>query len=420
LEGASCGKSEVSGIKSFQKKNRDKFFATWRKSLSNHFDSSGDFTTHYRAANRLNGKKTILVIDSSLPYYDKESGGHRIYSILKILRSQNYNLIFLPTNEIADEPYASELSSMGVELLVDESRENGFKKFLYERLDIIDFAWICRPQMFDQFGKFLEKKSNAKIIYDTIDLHHLRLKRKWILNGGNDRKLEKKWKQFYKKEKKFSKQSDITLTVTQDEAKVVERWDVKRVFVLPNIHVPRGGQIPPFSGRGGLLFIGSYLHPPNVDAVKFLVNEILPIVWRKFPQMQVTLLGSNPNNDVLDLSTDRVKVTGFIEDVVPYFDLAQIFVSPLRYGAGMKGKIGQSMSLGLPVVTTTIGAEGMFLENEKNALISDNPLEISENILRLGSDEELWTRLSMEGVKLMNRFSPKVISLQLEKMFVSK
>jgi glycosyltransferase involved in cell wall biosynthesis len=390
------------------------------KSLDRHFPSSGDFSKQYRAANRLNGKKTILVIDSSLPYYDKESGGHRIYSILKILRNQNYNLMFLPTNEIADEPYASDLSSLGVELLVDESRENGYQKLLHERLDLIDFAWICRPQMFDQFGKFLEKKSNAKIIYDTIDLHHLRLKRKWILNGGNDRKLEKKWKQFYKKEKKFSKQSDITLTVTQDEAKVVERWDVKRVFVLPNIHVPRGGQIPPFSGRGGLLFIGSYLHPPNVDAVKFLVNEILPIVWRKFPQMQVTLLGSNPNNDVLDLSTDRVKVTGFIEDVVPYFDLAQIFVSPLRYGAGMKGKIGQSMSLGLPVVTTTIGAEGMFLENEKNALISDNPLEISENILRLGSDEELWTRLSMEGVKLMNRFSPKVISLQLEKMFVSK
>jgi glycosyltransferase involved in cell wall biosynthesis len=328
--------------------------------------------------------------------------------------------MFLPTNEIADEPYASDLSSLGVELLVDESRENGYQKLLHERLDLIDFAWICRPQMFDQFGNLLKKKSNAQIIYDTIDLHHLRLKRKWRLKGAKDRRLEKKWKQFYNMEKKFSKQSDVTITVTQDEAKVVERWDVNRVFVLPNIHNPRESPIPSFSGRGGLLFIGSYLHPPNVDAVKFLVNDIMPIVWRKFPQMQVTLLGSNPNEDVLSLSSDRVNVTGFIKDVTPYFDLAQIFVSPLRYGAGMKGKIGQSMSLGLPVVTTTIGAEGMYLENEKNALISDNPLEISGNIVRLVSDEELWNNLSMEAVKLMKKFSPKAISLQLGKLFVSK
>ena len=104
-----------------------------------------------------------------------------------------------------------------------------------------------------------------------------------------------------------------------------------------------------------MVYLGSYLHPPNVDAVKFLVNEIMPKVWSKFPQMHVTLLGSNPPVEVIELASDRVTVTGFIEDVDPYFDLAKCFVSPLRYGAGMKGKIGQSMSLGLPIITTSIG-----------------------------------------------------------------
>ena len=420
LEGTSCGKSEGSGIKAYQKKNRETFFNFWQEQLSQHFSPTGNFTSQYQAANRLNGKKTILVIDSSLPYYDKESGGHRIYQILKILKKQNYHVIFLPANEIADEPYSSRLSFLGVEVLVDESGKLSSEELLKERLNIIDLAWICRPQMFEKFGNFIRKKSNATILYDTIDLHYLRLKRKWQLNESSDIKLKKKWKSYLKKEKKFSKQSEVVLTVTKDEAEIVKTWGVKNVNVLPNIHVPRNDEIPPFSAREGILFIGSYLHPPNVDAVQFLVNEIMPKVWGTFPEMPVTLLGSNPNHEVIDLSSDMVTVTGFIEDVAPYFDLAKVFVSPLRYGAGMKGKIGQSMSLGLPVVTTSIGAEGMDLENGKNALIADESLKIASSIESLTKDEAMWMNLSKEGTNLVNKFSPEAVSKQVAEILTFK
>ena len=420
LEGTSCGKSEGSGIKAYQKKNRETFFNFWQEQLSQHFSPTGNFTSQYQAANRLNGKKTILVIDSSLPYYDKESGGHRIYQILKILKKQNYHVIFLPANEIADEPYSSRLSSLGVEVLVDENGKFSTEELLKERLNIIDLAWICRPQMFEKFGNLIRKKNNATILYDTIDLHYLRLKRKWQLNESRDIKLEKKWKSYQKKEKKFSKQAEVVLTVTKDEAEIVKTWGVNNVNVIPTIHVPRNDEIPPFSAREGILFIGSYLHPPNVDAVQFLVNEIMPKVWEKFPEMPVTLLGSNPNHEVIDLSSDMVSVTGFIEDVAPYFDLAKVFVSPLRYGAGMKGKIGQSMSLGLPVITTSIGAEGMDLKNGKNALIADESLKIAFSIESLTKDEATWMNLSKEGTNLVNKFSPEAVSKQVAEILTFK
>ena len=420
MEGTSCGNSESSGIKSFQKRNRQLFLNSRCKQLSNHFAPTGDFTLQYKAANRLNGKKTILIIDTSLPYYDKESGGHRIYQILKILKEQNNHVIFLPTNEKADEPYFSKLITYGVEVLIDLTKKLSSEELLKERLDVINLAWICRPQMFERFGSLLRKKSNATIIYDTIDLHYLRLKRKWEMDSSCDKKLERKWKRYLKNEKRFSHQSDIVITVTEDEAQIVKKWKSKNVDVVPNIHVPRSGIIPPFSEREGVLFIGSYLHPPNVDAVKFLINEIMPITWKKFPDMHVTLLGSNPTSEVIDLSSERVTVTGYVEDVKGYFDLAKVFVSPLRYGAGMKGKIGQSMTLGLPVVSTKIGAEGMYIESGINALVADESMEISKSIEKLTEDEFLWMKLSKEGVNLMEKFSPQVVSNRISHILSTK
>ena len=416
LEGMSCGKSENAGVKFSQKKNREIFSDVWRNELPNHFSPSGGFISQYRAANRLNGKKTILVVDSTLPYYDKESGGHRIYQILKILKKQSFHVIFLPANEIADEPYFSKLSLLGIEVLVDQSGKTNSTVLLKDRLEIIDIAWICRPQIFEKFGCLLRQQSKARIIFDTIDLHYLRFKREWQLKGSNDRKLEKKWKSYLKKEKKFSRQSEVVLTVTKDEAEIVKMWDVKNVNVLPNIHVPRANDFPLFDSREGILFIGNYLHPPNEDAVKFLVNEIMPFVWANYPEVQVTLLGSNPSIEVLDLVSERVSVTGFVEDVTSYFDLAKVFISPLRYGAGMKGKIGQSMSLGLPVVTTSIGAEGLFIINGKNAVIADEPFEIANAIVTLIKDKDKWSHLSNEGMKSMQKFCPEIVSKEIAKL----
>ena len=231
----------------------------------------------------------------------------------------------------------------------------GILKQLRRRLDNVDVAWVCRPQMYRKYGRLIRNSSKARIIYDTIDLHFLRIKREWELYGCKDNGLEREWKKFHRQEKSFASHCDLALTVTEDEAQRVREWGKERTFVVPNVHLPETSEIPGFSARKGILFIGSYLHIPNIDAAKWLVEEIMPLVWKTIPDVQLFLLGSNPSSEILQLRRHGVCVTGFVEGVKPFFNQAKVFVAPLRYGAGMKGKIGQSMSLGLPVVTTPSG-----------------------------------------------------------------
>lgn len=416
-EGASCGTSEESGVKSYQRTNRHRFKSAWSDDLSAHSAPVRKFSQQYAAANRLNGAKNILVIDTYLPVYDRESGGHRLYQILIILRNLGYQVSFLPHNQKAEEPYVSELQQKGIEVLI--FNKPGIRKELRRRLDNVDVAWICRPQMYRKYGPFIRNRSKARIIYDTIDLHFLRIKREWELYGCKDNGLEREWKKFHRQEKSFSEHCDFALTVTEDEAQRVREWGNERTFVVPNVHLSETSEIPSFSTRKGILFIGSYLHIPNIDAAQWLVEEIMPLVWKTMPDVQLFLLGSNPSSEILQLRRPGVCVTGFVQDVKPFFNQTKVFVAPLRYGAGMKGKIGQSMSLGLPLITTSIGAEGMKLKNGKHAFISEDPVSIAQNIVTLSNDEAKWNELSSAGMRHMEEYSPEVVSVTIKDILTS-
>ena len=413
-EGASCGTSEESGVKSYQRTNRHRFKSEWSGELTAHSAPVGKFSQQYAAANRLNGGKNILVIDTYLPVYDRESGGHRLYQILIILRNLGYQVSFLPHNQKAEEPYVSELQQKGIEVLI--FNKPGIRKQLRTRLDNVDVAWVCRPQMYRKYGAFIRNRSKARIIYDTIDLHFLRIKREWELYGCKDNGLEREWKKFHRQEKSFSAHCDFALTVTEDEAARVREWGNERTFVVPNVHLSETSGVPGFPARKGILFIGSYLHIPNIDAAKWLVEEIMPLVWKTIPDAQLFLLGSNPSSEILQLRRPGVCVTGFVEDVKPFFNQAKVFIAPLRYGAGMKGKIGQSMSLGLPVVTTSIGAEGMNVKNGRDALIGDEAGDIAEKVINLYKDESRWKDLSASGLRQMEKFSPSAVADQIDRI----
>lgn len=147
------------------------------------------------------------------------------------------------------------------------------------------------------------------------------------------------------------------------------------------------------------MFLGGFNHPPNVDSVVYFAEEIFPLITSKLPDICLYIVGSNPPREVLSLQSSNIKVTGLVPELTPYFESSRVFVAPLRYGAGVKGKIVQSMAHGLPVVTTSIGAEGMGLIDGENALIADTPQEFAAQVIRLYNDEELWYRLSANSIK---------------------
>ncbi len=182
--------------------------------------------------------------------------------------------------------------------------------------------------------------------------------------------------------------------------------------------MPVPGSATPFSLRRDILFIGSFQHTPNIDAAVFFTREIFPFVRKQLGDVKFYIIGEKAPPEVIALADESVIVTGFQPDVTPYFNSVRLSVAPLRYGAGVKGKINQSMGFGVPVVATSIAVEGMELTHRKQILVADDPKDFARATLELYQSEELWNRLSDAAVKLtMAMYSREAAGRQLAALF---
>jgi len=412
-EGITSGTDLSSGIKQYQVINQTKFREKWSKVLTKHLDN--DANNVPKAARRLQGKPTILVIDSYVPLYDRESGCVRLLNILKLLLNLGYSVIFFPDNGYPEQPYTSVLQQLGIEVIYGTAQRYNLEEKLIKYLPLIDGVWLCRPELCDKYMDLIRLKTKAPIIYDTIDLHFLRLKRQKDYLDPSYQNTSWSWETYQKLELNYANQAEATVVVTEDEKQVLSSLGVKNVWVIPNIHEEISlSEKVAFDQRSGLVFIGSYNHPPNIDAVKWLCLEIMPLVWASRPDITVNLLGSNLKDEVKELANDQVIVTGYVPEVEPYFQKSRVFVAPLRFGAGMKGKIGQSLSLGLPTITTKIGAEGMGLIDHQDVLIADTAEEFAQAVIELYDNMELWQKLADNSLETIKRYQPATVQNNLQ------
>ncbi|MGK9119236.1 glycosyltransferase [Olivibacter jilunii] len=356
--------------------------------------------------------KSILFIDPYYPTPDKDSGSRRLNEIITICAEAGFNVFFYGHKEIANfGSYYQSLINKGVKVVykhfLDDTLEDDYKYIMNH----IDFAWISRLEMNEYYVNMLRAYPHIKWINDTVDLHFLREGRAWEQNNISTNELDERISQIRTIEVDLAKKADVTIAITQHEGELLKSYGVNNTVVVPNIHFLKVGyRTTSFYDRAGICFIGGYDHKPNVDAVVWLVNEIMPIVWKSLPDLIVHLLGSNPPKEVTSLQSRNVIVPGYINDVSPYFERNRVFVAPLRVGAGMKGKIGHSMEYGLPVITTSIGAEGMDLTHNKNVLIADNAKDFANEILRLYQNKNLWNDLSTNSLEIIKRYTPENVS----------
>lgn len=419
-EGITSGTSLESGVKRYQLVNRNKFFFKWQEELQ--CQLTPEVKNVEVAARILHGKKTILFIDTYVPLHDQESGSYRLFNIIKIFIKLDYFVIFMPDNGFPQEPYTSELQNLGVEVLYSTHQQPSLKEQMIKRLELINIAWVCRPDLCSKYINTIKKNLKIKIIYDTVDLHFLRIKRQEELISSEDTSNPSltSWQKLREMELNMAKVAETTVVVTDVEKKILEDFHMSNVIVVPNVHNQYQGKLPDFDHRTGLLFIGGYNHTPNVDAVIWLCKEIMPLIWQKQPKIRLTLLGSNPPTQVRDLARDhRIEVPGYIQEVEPYFLKSRVFIAPLRYGAGMKGKIGQSLSYGLPTVTTSIGAEGMGLTHEVDVLIANQPKDFAQAVLKVYDDCVFWSFLSLNSLKIIKKYSPEMVTLILKELILS-
>lgn len=404
-EGVSSGTSTESGVKRHQILNKPKFVTKWRRTLQNHLEHDPAKSMH--AARRLGRGNTLLMIDNYVPEFDKDSGSNKLLNLIREFQNIGYDVIYAPDNYHRSEPYTTAFQRMGVEVLYGTDKQLPLENSIRERLAITDLVWIGRPEIAAKWLPVIRRLPQIPIVYDTHDLHYVRVQRELELLGIRDENRWKQWQRERDVELNVIRSVDVAITVTDVERQLLQDSEgVEHGFVVPNVHEVYERKCD-FDETSGVLFIGGYQHGPNVDGVEWLCSEIMPAVWSAQPNIKVTLLGSNPPESVKRLASERVEVTGYIHDVSPYFERARVFVAPLRFGAGLKGKIGHAFAYRVPTVTTAIGAEGFGIVNGENALVTDDPHEFARAILRIYGDGVLWKTLSDGGARCVAQYSPE-------------
>jgi len=401
FEGGTSGQDTSAGVKRFQLLNRKKFAKKWEHQLVKHFPP--DVALIERAARRLAGVGTILVMDSFIPFDDRSAGGRRLLAIMRLMRELGWHVIFVSDEGVAHEPYASRARAAGIEVL--PHRGDGLAAISDIPIPI-DVAWISRPDVLQKYAPLLHRRTNAKVIYDTVDLHFLRMQREAALTGRDNG-----WESMRNLETDLSRRADCTVVTSNAEREILEGFSLK-AHVVPIVEQPTRSHTA-YSTRHDLLFLANYTHAPNADAAVWMVHEIMPKIWELLPDLRLVLAGADPTPRVERLAGERVIVTGYVPDARPLFESARVFVAPLRFGAGMKGKIVQAISHGLPTVTTAVGAEGIGLKDGASVLIRDGAAEFAEGVLQLYSDEALWTEISNECRRAAQTFSPDAVRGQV-------
>jgi glycosyltransferase involved in cell wall biosynthesis len=277
-------------------------------------------------------------------------------------------------------------------------------------LTAANVVWLSRPTVAARVMPMLGRAPGRRVIvYDTVDLHFVRLERQARIEGSRRLALLARLARWI--ELLAVQCADVTITTTEDDRVLLERLCPRSAIdVVPTVQ-DIVDDVAPLGPRSGMLFFGSFGHEPNVDAAMDLVTNVLPRVAELAPGVHLTIAGANPPHALRDLASDSVRVAGWVRDLDGVIDRARVFVAPLRYGGGMKGKIALALARGLPVVTTTIGAEGFGLVDGVNAVVTDDAAAMARACAELLSDDALWQRISEAGLRAAHeRVAPELLT----------
>jgi GT2 family glycosyltransferase/glycosyltransferase involved in cell wall biosynthesis len=397
FEGATSGTDTAVGIKRHQVINQESFRTRWREALA-HQPAPGTPITLARE-HRVRGR--LLIIDACTPTPDQDSGSVRMVNLMRILIASGWKLTFFADNRLNDGRYTQALQQLGVETLYAPFLGDTVE-FFRRRGAEFDAVLVARHYIARGYVALIrEYARRARFVFDTVDLHYLREQRAAEL--ADSAELRRVAARTREQELAVIRAADVTLVVSPVEKELLAR-DAPgvRVEVLSNVHEV-AGRGRAYDARRDLFFVGGFQHPPNVDAVRWFTGEVWPAIARELHEARFHIIGSRMPPSLTALASERVLVHGQVADLTPYLDGCRLAVAPLRYGAGVKGKVNQSMAHGQPVVATSAAVEGMHLIEGEEVLVADSPTEFAAAVVRVYRDEDLWNRLSDGGLANVER-----------------
>lgn len=401
-EGISNGKDLSEGIKAYQAGNQKKLKDKWHAKLEkSHFPNGQDV---FNAKDRSGGRKCLIVIDHYIPEPDKDAGSKTMVQFMEECLEMGLNVKFWPHNLWYNPQYTRLLQQKGIEVFYGEEYYGKFTEWLKENNQNFDYFLLSRPHISIEYLNTIRKYSKAKILYYGHDIHHLRLRQQASVEGESQT-LVKEEKANRKQEQSIWKSVDVIYYPSESEAEYVREWakDIGLEKVIRKIPAYKLDNVIDdaevnLSDRKDILFVAGFGHPPNIDAAKWLVEGIMPFIWKKYPEINLHLVGSNPTHAVKRLSSHRVNVTGFVTDerLAQYYRESRVAIAPLRYGAGVKGKVVESLRHGLPIVTTSTGLQGLIGLDQVIPAFDDQET-LGKSLLTLLQDDLLWLDISKEA-----------------------
>ncbi|MAU62362.1 MAG: hypothetical protein CMI62_16700 [Parvibaculum sp.] len=379
------------------------FHDRWRSVLRRHGDPA---TSAIEKANRYSGKP-LVVFDRTTPAPDRDAGSHLAASLIHAYMQLGRRVVFTPPpNYKSRDYYTRDLQRLGVECL--HKPHFGSVAEIAEYVKNVDHVLVFRVNVLGPlYDDIRAAWPDARIIYNTVDLHHLREARQAEI--AQDEALSRKAAETEEKELSLIRKADCTVVLSETERELLLRSvpeAADSLVVFPYIfEMPERKNPPPLmSARRDIVFLGGYMHMPNIDAAHFLKEKIWPRLRPHLPaDARLLLVGADAGPEIYALSGDGVEVTGFVADLEPVFDSARVFVAPLRFGAGIKGKVIHALAHGVPSVVSPIAAEGMGLVDERDLLVAEGEGAFCEAVLRLYGDEVLWEELHGNGLSFVER-----------------
>jgi glycosyltransferase involved in cell wall biosynthesis len=368
----------------------------------------------------------ILVIGYVWPEPNSSAAGSRMLDFLLLFIQQGWNITFASPAAVSE--FMADLDSLCIKKTKIELNNTSFDDFIKDlNPDIVLFD---RFMMEEQFGwRVAETCPNAIRIIDTVDLHFLRNARQIAFKENREVSLIDFHSDMAKREIASILRSDISLIISEFEIKLLTdsfKIDSSLLYYLPllteSIDEIKVKTWKSFEEKRDFIFIGNFLHEPNWDAVKYLKEDIWPLIRKQLPEAQLKIYGAYPPQKAMEMHKPKegFQVLGRTEEADLVVSNARVSLAPLRFGAGVKGKLAEAMLCGTPSVTTDIGAEGMKGDYDWNGSIANSTTEIAKAAIELYQNKEAWNEARQNGIKIINnRNSKELFEQKMIKHYLS-
>jgi GT2 family glycosyltransferase len=359
----------------------------------------------------------ILMIDDRVPHSDRGSGDPRSALLLRQLAAlwPRARVTLIAFDAARAEHYARPLWAEGIEVVWGQDWAEWFEERRYHYSVVI----VCRPDNHERFDAMVRHtQPQARRIYDAESLYFRRMERRVALSSSPSERavLDEEARRMRDIEAAAVRGADLVVCVTEEERRVVESLAPGAATVVLPYVVDADSNPPGFNERSGLLFFGGFMAgpgSPNEDGARVAAEEVLPRLRHVDPSINLVIVGADPTADVMALAGPAVQVVGAVDDPRDWLGRARVHLAPLRFGAGIKLKLLDSMAAGLPFVTTPVGAEGLGLGVLARVVVGEDPSELAHLTRRLYGDPDLWSEVSAALIDRAKSFGVAPFRLSL-------